>query len=146
MPGTDGKGSDLRQLIQAAESLRAWAPWALADSVEAGTVSRASWVGHTPLLGQSLFTELEHYLSHPVFTVPLETIIMDFAERIIMFTQLCICSRLRTLFRFEHWRSLMRSAFQHTSHAVPLPFLSRADSLLPSDCGLSQCAENLQLA
>lgn len=107
MPGTDGKGSDLRQLIQAAESLRAWAPWAFADSVEAGTVSRASWVGHTPLLGQSLFTELEHYLRHPVFTVPLETIIMDFVERIIMFTQLYICSRLRTLFRFELWRSLM---------------------------------------
>lgn len=39
MPGTDGKGSDLRQFIQAAESPRAWASWAHADSAEAGTVS-----------------------------------------------------------------------------------------------------------
>lgn len=39
MPGTDGKGSDLRQLVHAAESPWAWAPQALADAAEAGTVS-----------------------------------------------------------------------------------------------------------
>lgn len=57
--------------------------------------------------------------------------IVDFVERIIMFTQLCICRRLRTLFRFEHGPSLMRSAFQHTPYFL-LPFLSQFDFLLPS--------------
>lgn len=58
MPGADGKGSDLRQLVQAAESPQAQAPRVLADSVEAGTISLPSCGCHTPLLSQSLFAEL----------------------------------------------------------------------------------------
>lgn len=126
-----------------------WRPLAL------GSMSACWFCGGRHLLPG--FLRMPHSIAGPVrlhWTVTLSwppcfhstptSHITDFVERIIMFTQHCICRRLRTLFRFEHWQFLLRSAFQHTSLPSPLFFLSWSNSMLPSAYGLSPCAENPQ--
>lgn len=133
----DGKDSDLRWFVQVAESHRLRLPELLLKQEPFSRLPVAAvlycWAGHSSLSCDTASAIL-------VFTWSPVSHVMDFVERIIMFTQLCLRNRLRTLFRFEHWQSLMWPAFQQIHH-VPLAFCSHFDSMLPWAYGLPQYAE-----
>lgn len=138
VPGAYGKGCGLRWLVPAAESPGLGLQGLLPVIQRQGPVPRPPENATLHCWAIPLHWTLA--LSRPFcFHSALRSHIIDFVEWIIMFTQLCICSRLRTP---QIWTLAVFNAicFQHTSLALPLPFLSC------SDYGLSPCAENLQWA
>lgn len=138
VPGAYGKGCGPRWLVPAAESPGLGLQELLPVIQRQGPVPRPPVNATLHCWAIPLHWTLA--LSRPFcFHSALRSHIIDFVEWIIMFTQLCICSRLRTP---QIWTLAVFNAicFQHTSLALPLPFLSC------SDYGLSPCAENLQWA
>lgn len=107
-----GQWSKTAWLIQVTAGPRLGLPQLQTISWLSLSATGCCWASHSSLncnaVSATLFSQC--LLSH----------LTDFVERIIMFTQLCVCSRLRTVFRFEYWQPLMQSAFHNTVSSLHL--------------------------